>query len=234
VADIQQNLATIRDKIAKAAGRAGRNPSQITLMAVTKNVPAEAIAEARRAGVLHMGENRVQEAAEKRQELTHKHPACADIPWHMIGHLQSNKSKKAVDLFHSVDSVDSFALAERLDRDAAAAGRLLPCLVEVNIGGEASKSGMAPSELPPFLDQAAALKNVTIEGLMVIPPRAAGPEAARPFFAKARALFEKNKFQTETPVLSMGMSGDFEVAIEEGSTLVRIGTALFGARPRAQ
>jgi pyridoxal phosphate enzyme (YggS family) len=222
---IADNLAAIRERIAGVARRAGRNPEDIALMAVTKTQPAERIAEACAAGQRLFGENRVQEFAEKFGALTELH----DAEFHMIGHLQSNKVTKAAEIFAAVDSVDSVRLGERLNAAAETAGKSLDVLIEVNLGGEAAKSGVAPdsAELERILEAAPGWRSLRIRGLMTVPPFTDDPEGARPYFHQLRELRER---LGGLDVLSMGMSNDFEVAIEEGSTCVRIGTGIFGER----
>ncbi len=216
---ISENIARVRDRIAAAARRAGRDPDQITLMAVSKTVEPERIREAYAAGVRVFGENRVQEFEKKAPALGE----LAGAGWHLIGHLQSNKAKKAAELFAAVDSVDSLKLARKLEE---AAERTLPVLIEINIGGEEAKSGVRPGsvELEELLG--ASFQRVEVRGLMAIPPFTDDPEGARPYFRKMRELREKVGLRE----LSIGMSHDFEVAIEEGSTCVRVGTAIFGER----
>ena len=228
---ISQNLEQIRERIATAARRAGRNPEDILLMAVCKTFPVEAIREAYTAGQRLFGENRVQEFADKWPGLRE----LSGCEWHMIGHLQSNKAKMAADLFTAVDSLDSVALGNKLNAAAESAGKIVPVLVEVNIGGEESKSGLRPDsrEIDELFRAAAAWPNLTIRGLMAIPPYTDDPEGARPFFRVLRQYcedFTKKHPHITLKELSMGMSHDFEVAIEEGSTCVRIGTAIFGER----
>lgn len=231
---ISENLDRIRDRIATAARRAGRNPNDVRLMAVCKTFPSEAVREAYDAGQRLFGENRVQEFAEKWAALRE----LDGCDWHMIGHLQSNKAKLAAELFNGVDSLDSVALGNKLNVAAEKAGKVLPILVEVNLGGEQSKSGVRPDspELHDVLAAAANWPNLHIRGLMAIPPYTDDPEGARPFFRVLRQFCEdftkKSYARVEMKELSMGMSHDFEVAIEEGSTCVRIGTAIFGERSK--
>ncbi len=208
-----------------AALRAGRDPASVRLVAVSKMMPVETIREALDAGVTTLGENRVQEAATKIAALG------GVTAWHLVGHLQTNKAKLAVQLFEVIHSLDSGRLARDLDRHGAQAGKVVRCLVEVNLGGEASKAGTTEEGLRPLLEMA-ALPHLRIEGLMVIPPFLPDPEEVRPWFRRLRAL--RDTLQGEgfpLAELSMGMTHDFEVAIEEGATLVRIGTAIFGPRP---
>ena len=226
---IAENLARVRQRIADAAHRAGRQPEDVALMAVTKTFPPAIIREAYAAGHRLFGENRVQEFADKATHL-------ADMPgaeFHLIGHLQSNKAAKATQIFSGVDSVDSLHLAEKLN---AAAGKRLPVLIEINVGGEAAKSGLAPDspELAALLSAAPRLEHLEFRGLMSIPPFTEDPAAARPYFRKLRALRDQIASRhlpaVSMDTLSMGMSHDFEIAVEEGSTCVRVGTAIFGAR----
>ena len=229
---IAANIARIRERIAQAAHRAGRSPESITLMAVTKTVEPSFIKEAYQAGIRVFGENRVQEFAAKA-------PRLGDLPWaewHLIGHLQSNKSSQAAQLFGAVDSVDSLRLVRRLDAAAGELGRKLAVLIEINIGGEDSKYGMRPDspELGDLLKTSSELKHIEIQGLMAIPPFTEDAEGARPYFRQLRRLRDElaKSSGLRLKTLSMGMSHDFEVAIEEGSTCVRIGTAIFGERTK--
>lgn len=231
--NIAQRLAEIRERMAVAARRAGRKPEEIALMAVSKTHPAAAILEAVAAGQTLFGENRVQEFAGKRDEVAGA-LAAAKVKFHLIGHLQSNKAAKAVELFDGVDSVDSLRLAERLNEAAERLGKRLDVLVEINVGGEAAKSGLGPEsdELYKLLDAQARLTHLTIAGCMTVPPFTEEPEGARGYFRELRELRERLRVRSGLALaeLSMGMSHDFEVAIEEGSTCVRVGTAIFGAR----
>jgi pyridoxal phosphate enzyme (YggS family) len=232
---IAENIARIRERMATAARRAGRNPADITLMAVSKTFPPELIREAYGAGIRVFGENRVQEFAGKAGALRD----LAEAEWHLIGHLQSNKAAKAVDLFRAVDSVDSVRLAERLNSLAEAAGKTLPVLIEINVGGEEAKSGIAPEseELEQILLDAPRWENLAIRGLMTVPPYTEDPEGARACFRQLREIRDgiaaRRLPAVSMEVLSMGMSHDFGVAIEEGSTCVRVGTAIFGVRAKA-
>ncbi len=231
---IAENLSAIRERIVSAAARAGRRPDQIALMAVTKTHPAERIIEAYEAGHRLFGENRVQEFADKFAALA----ALRDADFHMIGHLQSNKAAKAVEVFNAIDSLDSVKLGERLNAAAAEAGKTISVLIEINIGGEDAKSGVAPDspELAAILKTAAAWTNLRVRGLMTVPPFTEDPEGARPYFQGLRELRDRLAAQNPPTIsldqLSMGMSHDFEVAIEEGSTCVRVGTAIFGEREK--
>jgi pyridoxal phosphate enzyme (YggS family) len=232
---IRQNIAALQEQIAAAAKRSGRDPSEVALMAVTKTHPPERIREACAAGLRLFGENRVQEFDAKAAALAD----LAAAEWHMIGHLQTNKAAKAVDLFAAVDSVDSVKLAEKLDAAARKLNRRLPVLIEVNIGGEMAKSGVAPQspEWAALLLAAPRLEGLEFRGLMTVPPFTDDPEGARPYFRRLRELRDATAARklpaVSMGVLSMGMSHDFEVAIEEGSTSVRVGTAIFGERPKA-
>jgi hypothetical protein len=221
----QERLAAVRRRIETAAARSGRPSSAVTLVAVSKTMPAAAIREAVSAGVKILGENRVQEAREKIEAL----PGAAE--WHLIGHLQTNKAKLAVGLFDCIHSLDSVRLAQELGRHAEEAGRRLRCLVEVNLGEETQKSGVDAAEVRPLLEAARRLPQLSVQGLMTIPPFLPDPESVRLFFRRLRDLRDRLESEGWTlPDLSMGMSHDFEVAIEEGATLVRIGTAIFGSR----
>ena len=231
---IADNIARVKQRIFQAAARAGRNPDLVTLMAVSKVVEPERIHQAYEAGIRVLGENRVQEFADKAsavQDLT-------QAEWHLIGHLQSNKANKAAGLFHAIDSVDSLRLAQKLDQAAHQAGKILPILIEINVGGEENKSGIAPGsqELEELLNAASSLQSVQVQGLMTIPPYTEDPGGARPYFRKLRDLRDqiasRKLPRIRMEVLSMGMSHDFEIAIEEGSTCVRVGTAIFGERPK--
>jgi hypothetical protein len=227
-------LSAIQERIARAAARAGRKPGDIALMAVTKTQPAERILEAYEAGQRLFGENRVQEFAEKSGALA----KLQDARFHMIGHLQSNKAGRAADLFDAVDSVDSSKLAARLNTSAEEAGKTFDVLVEINVGGEEAKSGIAPdsSELEQILAGASGWPHLRIRGLMTVPPFTEDPEGARPYFRRLRELRDSLAARNFPAVgldqLSMGMSHDFEVAIAEGSTCVRVGTAIFGERTK--
>jgi pyridoxal phosphate enzyme (YggS family) len=229
---IRQNLARIQERIAKAAARAGLREEEITLIAVSKTRPAPDIRAAFESGVLHFGENRVQEWEGKRGEIT-----ALPARWHLVGHLQSNKAGRAARLFHSVDSVDDFALAQRLDRARAELNtpEKLRVLIEVHIAGEATKSGADVAGLPSLAERVLQLPNLSLAGLMCIPPFLENVEEVRPYFRKLRELRDslRQQLRCELPALSMGMSHDFEAAIEEGATEIRVGTALFGDRERA-
>jgi hypothetical protein len=231
---ISANISSVQERIAAAALRAGRNRDDVILMAVSKTQPPERIYEAYGAGLRAFGENRVQEFAGKVEALRDLNAA----EWHMIGHLQTNKAAKTAELFRAVDSVDSLKLAEKLDAAARTLGRKLDVLIEINVGGEAAKTGVASDS--PALDElliaAPRLEALVFRGLMTVPPFTRDPQGARPYFRKLRELRDRIAARQPPAVrmdqLSMGMSHDFEVAIEEGSTGVRVGTAIFGERTR--
>lgn len=231
---ISENIAAVRERIEEAARRAERHPNEVALMAVTKTHPPERIREAYAAGLRLFGENRIQEFAGKVSALAH----LSEANWHMIGHLQTNKAAKAAELFHAVDSVDSVKVAEKLDAAARSQNKKLGILIEINVGGEAAKSGAAPDsrELEALLLAAPRFEALEFRGLMTVPPFTDDPEEARPYFRKVRemrdAIALRNPPAVCMDVLSMGMSHDFEVAIEEASTCVRVGTALFGERTK--
>src|SRR5882724_3338401 len=233
---IAQNAAAVRERIGAAARRAGRNADDVVLMGVSKTFPAEAVREAYAAGIRVFGENRVQEFAEKSSNLPTGLDGLRDAEWHLIGHLQSNKAGKAAELFDAVDSVDSLRLAERLNAAAAELGKKLRVFIEINIGGEEAKAGLNPSapELEEILLAAPRLDHLEIQGLMAIPPFVENPEDARPYFRKLRqvrdGIAKRQLSGVGMSTLSMGMSHDFEIAVEEGSTCVRVGTAIFGTR----
>ena len=232
---LAQRIAAIRARVAAAAGRVGRAPESVSIIAVSKTMPARAVIAAAAHGLSLFGENRVQEAREKIADVADA--GLTTIRWELIGHLQTNKAARAVELFARVQSVDSVRLAEALSIRAHQTGSALSILLEVNVAGEASKSGIAPSDLVGVARAIAALPNLRMEGLMTVAPLVDDPEAVRPVFRQMRALRET--LRAEVPMgadggwheLSMGMTDDFEVAIEEGATLVRIGRAIFGARP---
>jgi pyridoxal phosphate enzyme (YggS family) len=228
--DLASNLENVRRRIEAACARAGRDPAEVTMVAVSKGHPPQVVRAAADLGLTLFGENKVQEARSKI-------PLCPGrLRWHMIGHLQSNKARDAVHFFEMVQSVDSLGLAEELDRLAGRAAKSLAVLLEVNIAGEASKFGYPPERLLADLPALNALKRLEIHGLMTMAPWSPEPERARPVFRRLRELRGQCEQTLGAPLahLSMGMSGDFEVAIEEGATLVRIGTALFGERaPKA-
>jgi pyridoxal phosphate enzyme (YggS family) len=231
---VAENIARIREQIQSAATQAGRPASEVTLMAVSKTFPPESVLEAYAAGIRVFGENRVQEFSGKFDALRD----LGDAEWHMIGHLQTNKAAKAAELFSAVDSVDSLKLARKLNEAAAQLGKRLAVLIELNVGGEAAKTGMDPQspELEKILSAASQLEHLVIRGLMAVPPFTDDPQQARPFFRRLRELRDqigaRHLPAVSMDVLSMGMSHDFDVAIEEGSTCVRVGTGIFGARSK--
>lgn len=230
VMDLESNLQSIQERIRQACDRARRDPTGVLLLAVAKSQPPEAVQAAAALGLTHFGENKVQEAKGKI-------PLCPGrLHWHMIGHLQTNKARDAVMLFEMVQSVDSLHLAEELDRRAEQAAKQVPVLLEVNAVGEASKFGYRPEQLLADLERLNALPRLVIHGLMTVPPYVTDPERVRPVFRQLAELKRRceDRLGAPLPHLSMGMSGDFAVAIEEGATMVRIGTALFGERVRAQ
>ena len=230
---IAERVAVVRERIARAAARARRSADEITLVAISKTQPADAIREAFAAGVRHFGENKVQEAEGKIGALEDLH--AAGLVWHMVGHLQGNKGRRASEIFDVIDSVDDLTLAVRLERGAEHARKHLPVLVQVDLGKEDTKFGLDEAHLFPMLEQICGYKAVRVEGLMVLPPSAPDPDEARPFFRRLRELLAdaRRRGLVLGRELSMGMSHDFEVAIEEGATQVRVGTALFGERAKA-
>ena len=221
-----ENLNSIQQRIGAACARAGRDVSSVTLLAVSKTHSPETIREAVEAGQLMFGENKIQEAKAKI-------PLCPGrARWQFIGHLQSNKVRDAVELFEMIQGVDSLAIAQEISKRAVQAAKTMPILLEVNVAGEASKFGYKPEQLLAELNELNALPKIEIHGLMAIPPFTPVPEKARPYFQRLRELKAECEkiLGVPFPQLSMGMSGDFEVAIEEGATIVRVGTALFGER----
>jgi pyridoxal phosphate enzyme (YggS family) len=228
---IIDNLARLHEQIAEACRRANRAESDVALMAVSKVHPVEVILEAYAAGQRLFGENRVQEFQEKSQHLA----GLADAEFHLIGPLQSNKTARAAELFQAIDTVDSLKIAQRLNSAAGALGKKLPVLIEVKLSPEESKHGLAPEDLPALLAAAEGLESIEVVGLMTVPPWSVDPELARPYFRELRRLRDASqKAHPGLTQLSMGMSNDFAVAIEEGSTCVRVGTALFGKRQAAR
>jgi PLP dependent protein len=223
------SLNRVKDRIRTAALKAHRDPETVRLVAVSKTVPPERVRLAVAAGVSILGENYVQEAREKFNALVDQ-----NVSWHFIGHLQTNKAKYAVRLFDMIHSVDSLKLARELNRQAMKAGKIQPVLLQVDLAGEASKSGVDAAGAARLVREAAALEHLSVQGLMTLPPFFNAPERVRPFFASLRQLRDRIRREemadSGLKELSMGMSGDFEVAIEEGATLVRVGTAIFGDR----
>jgi pyridoxal phosphate enzyme (YggS family) len=229
MSNIADRLAGIRERIAAAARSAGRDPSSIRLVAVSKTFPIDAIREAYTAGHRDFGENRVQEALQKVASATD-----LEIRWHLLGHLQLNKARKAGLAFAAIHSLDSIELLKKIDAAAAEAGQTPELLIQVDLAGEATKFGASPHEVPRLLDAAAVSRAAKVTGLMTLPPVPDSPEDARPWFRQLRDLRDGWLASGVPPAmlseLSMGMSGDFEVAIQEGSTMVRVGTAIFGSR----
>jgi pyridoxal phosphate enzyme (YggS family) len=226
---IKDRLARVNERIKEAAVSCGRDPETVKLVAVSKTVPLDPVRAAIKAGVTILGENYVQEASEKIEALEGE-----DVLWHLVGHLQSNKAKHAVKLFDMIHSLDSFKLARELDRRAHALGKVQPVLIQVNVSGEDTKSGIDTDEALALIREVATLNNVAVCGLMTMPPYFNAPDKVRPYFRALRALQSQVREEAIPNVdmseLSMGMSGDFETAVEEGATLVRIGTAIFGER----
>ncbi len=226
---VAANIARVRNAIADAASRSGRAASDVRLMAVTKTVDDERIMEAIAAGVDMIGESYVQEAKRKIEKMGRR------LEWHMIGYLQGNKAKYAVRLFDMVHSVDRIELARELDRRAKAVGNVMKILIEVNISGEGTKSGVPYRDAMQLITDVASLDNLSVQGLMTMPPWFDDPEDARPYFVALRELrdrvIDENLNRIEMRELSMGMSGDYEVAVEEGATIVRVGRTIFGERP---
>jgi PLP dependent protein len=227
---IAQNVQSIRERMAKAAAECGRSPEEIILLAISKTFPVELILQATAAGIYKFGENRIQEAESKI-------PFIADSPkleWHLVGHLQSNKARRAAELFDVIQSLDSLKLAIRLSQASQEIGKVLSVLVQVDFGEEETKFGADSAQIRDLIEGISNLKGLRLNGLMAIPPYFENPEQARPYFAKLRELCER--LESEQPGclgqrhLSMGMSNDFEAAIREGATIIRIGTALFGSR----
>jgi pyridoxal phosphate enzyme (YggS family) len=226
---IAARLAEVRARIVAAARSAGRDPQSVRLVAVSKTVTVEGIREAYAAGQREFGENRVQEALQKMGGT-----ADLQIGWHLLGHVQTNKARKAASAFATIHSVDSLDLLHRIDTAAGRSGTTPELLIQVDVAGEASKFGAAPAEVPRLLEAASRLEAATVVGLMVLPPMAREPEEARPWFRRVCALRDgwlaDGVPASRLRELSMGMSGDFEVAIQEGATIVRVGTAIFGSR----
>lgn len=228
MASIHENLSRIQDRIAAAAVRVGRNPNSIELVAVSKTKPVSLIVEAIEAGITHIGENRVQEAQSKYPQIDHP------VKWHLVGHLQRNKVKQALQIFDLIHSVDSPRLLAEIDRRSAESNRTTEILIQVNTSAEPSKFGLEPDQTLEFIESAQSYTHIRIKGLMTIGAFLPDPEAVRPMFVLLRQLREKIIAQqfpnVEMNTLSMGMTNDFEVAIEEGANLIRVGTAIFGER----
>jgi len=229
--DIARNLSIIRERMDKASARSGRDPAGVRLLGVTKTVPLERIREGVQAGVALLGENYIQEARKKMDALSDLR-----VSWHFIGHLQSNKAKVAAELFDCIHTLDRERLARELDRHAQKLGRRIPVLIQVNVGDEESKSGVHPEGLLSLFRSVERMDGLVLQGLMALPPYLDDPNEVRPYFRRLRELLNRLRKSAlragELSELSMGMSHDFEVAIEEGATIVRVGTALFGERPR--
>ena len=227
---IAENIQRIRERIARTAESCGRRPEEITLLAISKTFPCEAIAEAMKAGIYKFGENRVQEAADK---ILH-FGGTAKPEWHLIGHLQSNKARRAAELFDVIQSVDSAKLAERISQAALEIGKTIPVLLQVDLGNEETKFGAEPDDTGRIIEAISGLKGIRLDGLMTIPPYFENQDDARPYFRRLRELGEKLETEQSGCLgkrhLSMGMSHDFEAAIREGATIVRVGTAIFGTR----
>jgi pyridoxal phosphate enzyme (YggS family) len=226
--NLAENLEAVRRRIKAACDRSDREPNSVTLLAVTKSQPPKIVTAAAEAGLNFFGENKIQEAKAKI-------PLCpGKLRWHFIGHLQSNKCRDAVEFFEMIHSVDNLPLAQEINKRCEQATKRMPILLEVNVAGEASKFGYQPEKLLAELKEIHALLRLEVRGLMTVPPWSPEPEKARPYFQQLRELKTRCEQVVGTPLphLSMGMSGDFEIAIEEGATIVRIGTALFGARPK--
>ena len=227
---LSERFADVRSRVAAAARRSNRSPDEVALIAISKTHPAEMLRDGLRAGITDFGENRVQEAEEKILEL-----GRTAARWHLVGHLQTNKAGKAVKLFDCIHSLDSIDLAQRLDRLCIAEGRAeLEVLVQIDLGGEQTKTGIDPRALPELLTALKGCQRLSLIGLMTLPPYFANPDCARPYFKTLRELRDELRAQGDfgerSGELSMGMSHDFEIAIEEGATIVRVGTAIFGER----
>jgi len=222
--DFAHNLAAVEERIQRAAQRCGRQRASITLLAVSKKFPATRLTIAYHAGLREFGENYVQEFAEKRPALA----GLTNARYHLIGHLQSNKSRLACELFQVVQTIDSPKLLSRLNAAAADLGATIEAMIEVKLSAEESKTGADPAQIPALLEAAAACPHLSLTGLMTIPPWSEDPEHSRPYFRHLATLARQHNL----PKISMGMSGDLETAIEEGATIVRVGTALFGRRPK--
>jgi len=227
---IARNVLDIRERIARAAKSCGRRPEEITLLAISKTFPCEAIADAMTSGIRRFGENRVQEAETKVSHFT----GSSKPEWHLVGHLQTNKVRRAVEMFDVIQSVDSAKLAARISQAALELGKIVPVFLQVDLGDEETKFGAPPGEIREIIEAISGFKGIRLDGLMTLPPFFENQEEARPYFSRLRELGEK--LEAEQPGylgkrhLSMGMSHDFEAAIREGATIVRVGTAIFGTR----
>lgn len=227
-AALRARLADVRDRIARAAGRAGRDPASVRLIAISKTFPADYVRAVADAGQIDFGENKVQDGLLKMEQI-----ADLDLRWHLVGHLQSNKVKKAA-RFHAIHAIDRHDLLEKVDEAATSAGRHVTLLVQVDLAREPTKHGALPDEVRTIIERAASCRSAALKGLMLLPPASEDPEQARPYFAALRSLRDNLVRAGADPTflleLSMGMSHDFEVAIEEGATMVRVGSAIFGPR----
>lgn len=223
---VRERLNVVKSKIAEACRRAGREPAEVEIIAVTKTHPAKTILEAKEAGISNIGENRIQEAEAKFAEIGN------EVNWHLVGHLQRNKVKKAIEIFSMIQSLDSLALAEEIERRSADMNKLVPCLVEVNTSGEPSKFGAHPDSLAELLAGVLKLEHIKLVGFMTVGPLTQDEERIRRSFSELRELRDRaeNVFGCYLPHLSMGMSDDYEIAVEEGATMVRLGRVLFGPR----
>ena len=226
---IAENLVEVRERISRAIQKSGREPDSARLITVSKQISVDRIEEARAAGAVVFGENKIQDAIPKIEQME-----AEGIFWHFIGHLQKNKIKFLDERFDLIHSVDSFELAEKIAKHYHSENRVQRILLQVNVSGEAAKFGMEPKELEKQMAEFFQLQGIQVEGLMTIPPFDSDPENSRRYFSRLRELREQYEKQNELPLneLSMGMSNDFEVAVEEGATLVRVGTAIFGPRPK--
>ena len=226
--EIRGNILRVKERIAQAAVRADRSPDDIKLVAVSKSFGLEHVKAAIAAGITILGENRVQEAHQKIPQIK------STVSWHMVGHLQSNKAKRAAELFHMIHSVDRLSIAEKLNRHLAAMSKRMDVLIQVDLAGEEAKFGIPERELEKLVKRVGEMENLSLKGLMILPPFLPNPEDGRPYFRNLRRLLaqlnRKGVVPTELKELSMGMSHDFEVAIEEGATMIRVGTAIFGPR----
>ena len=225
---MKENIAEVKERIAKACEKAGRDPSEVTLIAVSKTMPVEDLLKARELGMTHFGENKVQEIVEKYDQIP------KDQTWHMIGHLQRNKVKYIIDKVAMIHSVDSLRLAETISKEAAKKDVVMPVLIEVNVAGEESKFGVSPEDVKPLVKEISVLPNIRVEGLMTIAPFVENGEENRPVFRSLREISvdiaRENIDNVSMNELSMGMTVDYDVAVEEGATMVRVGTAIFGKR----
>lgn len=227
ILEISQNIKEVKEKIEMAAARSGRKSEDITLVAVSKTQPIEKIIEAKESGLNIFGENKVQ-------EIVDKYPNIIEVQWHLIGHLQTNKVKYIIDKVSLIHSLDSISLAEEIDKRAKKANKIMPVLIQINIGKEESKSGIFEEELQDFIEELKKFNNIVIKGIMTIPPKADSDDEARKYFKRMKEIFESLKVYNceniDIEYLSMGMTGDYEIAIEEGANIIRVGTGIFGER----